>query len=100
MPTLDVINPATGKKIASLPADDARSARRKFESARVVQPLWSDTPLRDRIAVIRRFRAGIMAELDVLAATLTSETGKPITQARNEINGLLTRLDFFNAEAP
>jgi acyl-CoA reductase-like NAD-dependent aldehyde dehydrogenase len=100
MPTLDVINPATGKKIASLPADDARSVRGKFESARVVQPLWADTPLRDRVAVIRRFRAGIVAEMDVLAATLTSETGKPITQARNELNGLLTRLDFFIAEAP
>ena len=36
-----------------------------------------------------------MAELEVLATTLTSEVGKPIRQARNELNGLLPRIDFF-----
>ncbi len=30
-----------------------------------------------------------------MAAVLTSETGKPIRQARNEINGLPARIDFF-----
>ena len=39
-----------------------------------------------------------LAELEPLAATLTSEVGKPIRQARNEINGLLGRIDFFLAE--
>ena len=32
--------------------------------------------------------------------TLTSEVGKPIRQSRNELNGLLGRLDFFLEEAP
>jgi acyl-CoA reductase-like NAD-dependent aldehyde dehydrogenase len=42
-----------------------------------------------------------MAELETLATTLTQEVGKPISQARNELNGLLPRIDFFadNAEA-
>jgi acyl-CoA reductase-like NAD-dependent aldehyde dehydrogenase len=34
-----------------------------------------------------------------LAATLTAEVGKPITQARNEVQGVLGRIDFFLAEA-
>ena len=37
---------------------------------------------------------------ETLAATLTSEVGKPIRQSRNELNGLLGRLDFFLKEAP
>jgi acyl-CoA reductase-like NAD-dependent aldehyde dehydrogenase len=36
--------------------------------------------------------------LDHLAAVLTSEVGKPIKQSRNELNGLLGRIDFFLAE--
>ena len=35
----------------------------------------------------------------MLAATLTSEVGKPIRQSRNELNGLIARIDFFLTEA-
>jgi acyl-CoA reductase-like NAD-dependent aldehyde dehydrogenase len=55
-------------------------------------------PLRDRLATIARFRAAVVAELDALATTLTREVGKPITQSRNELNGLLPRIDFFLAQ--
>ena len=49
----------------------------------------------DKLAIIQRFRSGLVAELDTLALTLTQEMGKPVSQAKNEINGLLGRLDFF-----
>jgi acyl-CoA reductase-like NAD-dependent aldehyde dehydrogenase len=44
---------------------------------------------------VQRYRALVVAELDALAHTLTLEVGKPISQARNELNGLLPRIDFF-----
>ena len=34
-------------------------------------------------------------DVERLAGVLTSETGKPIRQAKNEINGLRARIDFF-----
>ncbi len=37
----------------------------------------------------------MVRDLEPLAATLTRETGKPISQSRNELNGLLGRIDFF-----
>jgi acyl-CoA reductase-like NAD-dependent aldehyde dehydrogenase len=40
----------------------------------------------------------VVAELDTLATIMTRETGKPIRMARNELNGLLPRIDFFLAE--
>ena len=94
-PTLTVLNPATGQTVASLAADTTESVAAKAASARSAQPHWAATPLAERLAVIRRFRAGVVAELDTLAATLTLEVGKPISQSRNELNGLLPRLDFF-----
>ena len=36
---------------------------------------------------------------ETLARTLTHEVGKPIRQSRNELNGLLGRIDFFIAES-
>jgi len=95
MATLQIDNPATGERIAELPADDSNSIARKAAAARAAQPAWAAVPLAERRAVISRFRAGLVAERDALARTLSQEMGKPVAQARNEINGLLGRIDFF-----
>jgi len=98
MPTLKIHNPATGQLIDERPADHAASVAAKAAAARTAQQAWAATPLRERLAAIERFRAAIVAELDTLAATLTQEVGKPISQSRNELNGLLPRIDFFLAQ--
>ena len=98
MTSLNVYNPATGELISTLPADDAASVATKALHARAAQTGWAKVPLSDRKACISRFRAGIVAELDALAAVMTRETGKPISMSRNELNGLLGRIDFFLAE--
>ena len=90
--------PATGESIAELAADDADSVAAKSLRARAAQPGWAAVPLSQRQACITRFRAAIVAELESLAVIMTRETGKPITMSRNELNGLLGRIDFFLAE--
>jgi len=99
MKPLAVHNPATGALIAELPADDALSVAAKARQARAAQPGWARLPLAERRACIERFRAGIVAELEALAAIMTRETGKPISMSRHELKGLLGRIDFFVAEA-
>ena len=95
MTALAVFNPATGAKITDLPADTAASVASRAASARAAQPAWAATPLAQRKACIADFRAGVVRELDALAATMTRETGKPLQMSRNELNGLLGRIDFF-----
>ena len=92
---LTIRNPATGGAIAELPEDDAQSIAAKYRAARAAQPAWAATPLQARLDVLRRFRDALKSDVERLAAILTSETGKPIRQARNEINGLPGRIDFF-----
>ena len=99
MTTLTIHNPATGQVLTQLAADDAASVAHKAQRARAAQPAWAATPLADRIACIARFRSGVVRDLPMLAATMTAETGKPIAMSRNELNGLLGRLDFFMAQA-
>ena len=98
MNRLAVHNPATGELITELPADDALSVAAKAGRARAAQPAWARLPLADRQACIERFRTAIVAEREPLAAIMTRETGKPIGMSRNELNGLLGRIDFFLAE--
>jgi acyl-CoA reductase-like NAD-dependent aldehyde dehydrogenase len=92
---LKIINPANGRVLAELPQDDAASIADKVRAARAVQPTWAATPLANRLDAIRRFREGVVRDAERLGAILTSEVGKPIRQSRNELNGLLGRIDFF-----
>jgi acyl-CoA reductase-like NAD-dependent aldehyde dehydrogenase len=95
MATLHIINPHTGQPMAELPEDSADAVAAKAAAARAAQPAWARVPISDKLGMIQRFRAAIVAELEALATTLTQEVGKPIAQSRNELNGLLPRLDFF-----
>ncbi|HEX7441930.1 MAG TPA: aldehyde dehydrogenase family protein [Caldimonas sp.] len=98
MTLLSIHNPATGALLAEVPADDGASVAAKMARARAAQPRWAARPLAERQACIGRFRAALEAGVATLAATLTAEVGKPIRQSRNELNGLLGRIDFFLAE--
>jgi acyl-CoA reductase-like NAD-dependent aldehyde dehydrogenase len=95
---LHITNPANGTVIAELPEDSADSIAAKFTAARAAQRAWAATPLAHRLECIARFRQALIDDRERLAAILTSEVGKPIKQARNELNGLLGRIDFFLAE--
>jgi acyl-CoA reductase-like NAD-dependent aldehyde dehydrogenase len=97
--SLRIHNPATAALICEIPADDADSVAAKAIAARTAQPAWAATPMAERLALIDRFRAALLREIEPLARTLTQEVGKPISQSRNEINGLIPRLDFFLAQA-
>jgi acyl-CoA reductase-like NAD-dependent aldehyde dehydrogenase len=66
-----------------------------YRVARAAQPDWADRPHAERASVVRRFRELVEERREELARTLTVETGKPITQARNELAGVLPRIDFF-----
>jgi len=95
MTSLIIHNPATGEQLTDLPADDAASVADKYRRAFAATTAWAATPLADRKACIEHFREGVLRDLPKLAGVMTRETGKPIRMSRNELNGLLPRLDFF-----
>src|SRR5882672_5947778 len=94
---LQILAPATGAVLAELPQDTHESVLARYLAARAAQPPWAAATLAHRLECLRRFRTSLVRDIDKLAAILTSEVGKPIKQARNEINGLLGRIDFFLA---
>ena len=96
---MKITNPATGAVIANVAADNAAAVRRKYEVARAGQDRWAKVPIRKQLDAMAGFRDRIVAMQETLARTLTHEVGKPIRQSRNELNGLLGRIDFFLAES-
>ncbi len=96
---MKIVNPWSGAAIADVSTDDARAVAAKYRKARAAQPRWADVPIRRRLETIARFRERVVALEETLARTLTQEVGKPIRQSRNELKGLLARLDFFLAES-
>ncbi|MCC6867777.1 MAG: aldehyde dehydrogenase family protein [Burkholderiales bacterium] len=96
---MKLTNPATGTTLLDVDTDTARTIRAKYARARKAQPGWAALPLAKRAAAIRKFRDLVADRHDELARTLSLEVGKPIRQSRNEMKGLLPRIDFFLAEA-
>lgn len=79
---IDVINPATGKVVATVPAGSATDVDAAVAAARSAFPIWAETPLAERIAVVRAISAGIVARGEEIAATITAEMGSPISFSR------------------
>jgi acyl-CoA reductase-like NAD-dependent aldehyde dehydrogenase len=99
MNQLPIINPATGQLIRNIDADTSATVEAKALAARKAQAAWANqTTLAERKLCIEKFREGVVRDLQELASIMTSETGKPIAMSRNELNGLLGRIDFFLAE--
>jgi acyl-CoA reductase-like NAD-dependent aldehyde dehydrogenase len=92
---MKVINPATEETIRELEVDSADSVRRKVAAAREAQPAWAKLPLSHRLGVVKSFRDSLVQKTEELAKTLTLEMGKPISQSRNELKGVLGRIDYF-----
>jgi acyl-CoA reductase-like NAD-dependent aldehyde dehydrogenase len=92
---MHIINPATEEIIAEVPEDTEASVHEKLRLLRDGQPRWAALPVEERIGCIARFWDLLNKERETLAGTLTSETGKPLQQSYNELNGARSRINYF-----
>jgi acyl-CoA reductase-like NAD-dependent aldehyde dehydrogenase len=96
---LEIINPATEKIIASIPKDTADSVNQKLQQLQHGQPIWKKSSLDERITVIKKYYELLERDIEILANTLTEEVGKPLQQARNEVNGSRSRIAWMMENA-
>jgi acyl-CoA reductase-like NAD-dependent aldehyde dehydrogenase len=92
---MQIINPATEEVIGEVPEDTEASTREKYRLLREGQPKWAALAVEERVGCIARFHDLLESEKVVLADTLTRETGKPLQQAYNELNGARGRINYF-----
>jgi succinate-semialdehyde dehydrogenase/glutarate-semialdehyde dehydrogenase len=96
--TLDVSNPATGERIASIAKCGTHETRRAIEAARDALPGWRDTPIGKRAAILRRWYDLMMAAQEDLAQIMTAEQGKPLAESRGEIAYGASYIEWFAEE--
>jgi acyl-CoA reductase-like NAD-dependent aldehyde dehydrogenase len=75
------INPTTEEVIATARALDTEGATRAVEAARAAFPGWAATPVQTRQKVLGRWLEIMVAEADEVAALMSAEMGKPVTEA-------------------
>ena len=85
---LSVINPATGKELATVPDIDRDGLERAISAAREAFPTWGSTPYRARKTVLIEMVHVIEQHMEELSALLTSEHGHPAASAKWEIEWL------------
>jgi len=96
--TRDVTNPATGEVIARVANCGTAETRRAIEAAQAAQKDWSQTPIKTRSAILRKWFDLMMENQEDLAQILTAEQGKPLTEARGEIAYGASYIEWFAEE--
>jgi lactaldehyde dehydrogenase/glycolaldehyde dehydrogenase len=92
--TLTVENPATGQIVSEVPDSSADDAREAIALADKAQRLWEKLAPIERAGYLRRIAAGIRNDAEHLARVLSEEQGKPLDQARGEVNGTADYFDY------
>ncbi len=100
MATLTVDNPFTGETACELPVADRAAAFAAVERGAAAQEAWADSSVADRAALVLRFADAFVADRDRVALEITRTMGKPLGQARAEVDTLADRARTLAALAP
>ncbi|MBV8332605.1 MAG: NAD-dependent succinate-semialdehyde dehydrogenase [Candidatus Eremiobacteraeota bacterium] len=97
--TIATINPATEAVIERIAYMDGRAVSEKLDLAVAAGKRWAASALDERSAVLRAVAAQLRREAETLAITAVTEMGKPIVQARAEIEKCAWSLEYFASES-
>lgn len=92
---IDVINPATEEKIATVPKGTREDAKRALDSAREAQQKWEELPPLKRASFLFKTAGLIRERKEELAQVLTREQGKPLFESRLEVEGSAAHFEYF-----
>jgi succinate-semialdehyde dehydrogenase/glutarate-semialdehyde dehydrogenase len=98
-PKLEVKNPATGKPIGRVPDLGMAETRAAIEAAHSAFPGWSRKLAKERAAILRRWYELQRDHKEDLALLMTTEQGKPLAEARSEVDYAASFTEFFSEEA-
>jgi len=92
--TAPVTNPATGAVSGEVALADAADVRVAIEAAAAAFPAWRDASLTRRTQVLFRFRELLNERKPELAALITAEHGKVLSDALGEVTRGLEVVEF------
>ncbi len=90
-PVLVSFEPATGAELWRGEHGDVDAA---VARARRAWPAWAALPLANRVELVRRFANEVRNDLEAFAELIARETGKPMWEARTEVETVIAKVDI------
>ena len=97
--TIDVINPATGLKIGTVPNSGKAETQRAINAAAKAFKTWRKTSVLERSKLMRKLHDAILDNQDALAELLTLEQGKSLAESKGEIGMSAAYILWYAEEA-
>jgi succinate-semialdehyde dehydrogenase/glutarate-semialdehyde dehydrogenase len=97
--TFDVVNPANGEVVGSVPNADVADVEAAIDAAAAALEGWRAAPAIERARVLRSAAETIRERKDDIAAVMTAEQGKPLAEAAGEVDYAAGFLEWFGGEA-
>ena len=96
---IDIIDPATEQVVDSVPKANDADLDQALTSADRAWRTWREVDAWTRSATLRRIGDLVRQRVDAMAAVLTDEQGKPLAEARGELNATADQFDWYADEA-
>ncbi|MEV4737546.1 NAD-dependent succinate-semialdehyde dehydrogenase [Microbacterium sp. LWO14-1.2] len=94
------VNPATEETVATFELHTPEQLEQKLDAAVAAQKSWRRTSIEDRTALLRRIAEVLREGKEEYAQIITREMGKPIVEARAEVEKCAVTLDYYAEQAP
>ncbi|WP_449278371.1 aldehyde dehydrogenase family protein [Leucobacter sp. GX24907] len=92
---IDVLDPSTGEIIGSTVRGTTEHIDAAVQAARAASVTWSSTPTVDRSRILRNIGVRIQEEREELAFLESQDTGKPLSQARADVDVAARYFEFY-----
>jgi|TARA_R110000782_G_scaffold22515_4_gene59634 acyl-CoA reductase-like NAD-dependent aldehyde dehydrogenase len=98
--SLRTISPVDGSVYVERPLAGATEINTALDVARAAQAEWRSVPVATRQEILRKAVAAFVAKKDEIAAEISWQMGRPISQGAGEVAGFKERADYMIDIAP
>src|ERR687883_2071381 len=97
--TMEVLNPSTGETIAEVPRSTAKDVDRAVDAAKKALPEWLETTPGERAEILLKLADLIDEHAEELAKLESTNVGKPLSYARDELPVCSDNIRYFAGAA-
>lgn len=94
-PVLEVENPVDEETVATVASASTEQLDRAVTAAREAWPAWAEMPAVDRAPLLRGVADALREKSAALAAIMTTEIGRPLTESADEVEWCAACLDYY-----
>ena len=95
----EVLDPATGQKLAEVANLGPAEAEQAIAAANAAWPAWRSKTAKERSILMRKWFDLLIAHTEDLARMMTAENGKPLAESRGEVAYGASFVEWFAEEA-